>query len=307
VIVPVIAPGSEWVAKITVRFHRIASDGPLKFEDALQAINAKGIEDREVNIGNADVRPILVRLEDLDLSTKPYVCGEFVRRNLTGNPPEATSTGLKELSIPAKSGLGYQVAFAYIPEIRVLALEHSPHTLSPARVMLYVNMLSGAPFSRMPVVAAPAWERYKKGKPRKLLITIANPENLAAVEGDTSGVLSASSKLKEIFDGPVITIEVSMGHKKGWLNLEKVQSALEFFTMGGGQDADIRTLRASVKPDDESALEDLDFLNEMLISTDNLELVGDPNKNYALRKAFVRVELARHLPYIKQVFGPQNA
>jgi hypothetical protein len=98
-----------------------------------------------------------------------------------------------------------------------------------------------------------------------------------------------------------------MGHKKGWLNLEKVQSVLEFFTDGAGKTADVRMLRASVKPDDDAALEDLDFLEEMLVSKETIDLDGTPGENYKLRSNYVRLELSKKLPYIQNVYGDKDA
>ena len=250
-----------------------------------------------------------VRLQRYDTDNAPYVCGEFVRRVLSNHPPEATDEDLIPLKLQnSGSGLGYPAAFAYVPELKVIAVEHSPRSLSLSRILLYVNMMGEAgKLSSQPIPNKPAWERYGKGKPRKLTITLANPANLAAVEGEVTGVLSASGKLNEMFDAPVITIEVSMGHKKGSLNADRVAKLLNFFSKGDGKTADVRSLRASVKPDDGSPTDDLDFLNELLASRDTLDLSGDPLKDYALRKAFVLTELKKHIPYIKQVYGTQNA
>jgi len=293
--------------QISVRYYKLHDDEVVPFEARLKKLAAKPKAKREINIADNEAVPFYVRLEELDLSEKPLVCGQFVRRTLIDHPPEATKDGLLALKLGAGSGLGYPAAFAYLPKLKVIALEYSPRVLSLSRVLLYVNMSSGqGKISARPIPNQQAWDRYAKGKPRKLTITLANPENLAAVEGDVSGVLSATSKLNEIFDAPVITIEVSMGHKKGSLNSDYVEKILNFFTVGAGRKADVRNLRASVRPDDGSKTDDLDFLSELLTSRNDLDISDDPVKSYEIRKAFVRTELKKHIPYIKQVYGAEN-
>lgn len=300
--------GFSVATQVTVRFYIVHDQEGVPLEDRLAAIAAKPKGTREINTADNEAVPFNVRLEDCDTSDKAFMCGQFVRRTLDNHPPEATEEGLLTLKLKEGAGLGYPAAFAYAPALKVIAIEHSPRTLSLSRILLYVNMMGDAgKLSAQPIPNQLAWDRYKTGKPRKITLTIANPTNLAAVEGEVGGVLSASGKLNEIFEGPVITIEVSMGHKKGFLNPLHVEKILNYFTKGEGKGADVRSLKASVKPDDGSPTDELDFLNELLVSRDTLELSGDPLKDYARRKAFVLAELKSHTPYLKKVYGPANA
>lgn len=288
-----------------MRFYQLRSDDGVSFAEQVERLAGMPKADREKNTADDSAVPFNVRLEDYDATHKPYICGQFVRRTLVNHPPEATADGLKALKLTKGSGLGYPAAFAYAPEYGVLAVEHSPRTLSLARIVLYINLMAfpEGKLTARPVPNKQAWSRYAKGKPRRLTITLANPTNLAAVEGEVGGVLSATGKLNEIFDAPVITIEVSMGHKKGALNGGHVEKILNFFTKGDGRQHDVRSLRASVQPDAGGPSDDLDFLNELLVSRDTLELNGDPVKDYERRKAFVLQELKKHSQHLKAVYG----
>ncbi len=289
---------------ITARFYRISGEEGVALEAILASLATKSRRERQINTAdNDEATPFVIRLEDFDDASPPVVSGQFARIADRNHPPEATDDGLKRLTLADGSGLGYPAAFAYHPELKTIALEHSRDTLGIARVLMYLNMAAGlGKLVGKPVANEPAWDRYKKGKPRKLTLTLATPQ-FDAVEGEVNGVLSATSKLNEIFDAPVITIEVSMGHRKGSLNEGMVTKVLNYFTEGVGKKADVRSLRATVKPDDGSQSDSLDFLNELLVSKGSLELDGDPTGDYAVRKAFVLSELRKHTPYIRRMYG----
>lgn len=300
------APSPILSTTVAVRFYRIANPNGDSFADALHAIASVPVEGRETNIGDSEAQPYLVRLEHLDDTDPPLIRGEFVRRVMHNNPPEATVSGLKQLALGEGSGLGYQVAFAYHPALRIIAIEHSPRSLALNRVLLYINMRQHSAFGQKVLVRKDAWAKYDEGSPRKMTLSIANPTNLPEVEGQVGSVVQATAKLREISNAPVITLQIGMGHRKGFLDNDFTRGVVKFFSEGQGQEQDVRKLTVRSAPLDGGPSEDIDFIDEILRHETTLDLTADPEQNYKIRRAFVGSKLREELPHFQAIYGDKT-
>jgi hypothetical protein len=229
--------------RITARFFRVISthDAAPKFEDALEAAIQSGNtpKARERDVGpNA-----IVRLERLSMDGS-FLDGEIVRRQMINFPPEANDAGLVRLPLSEGGGIGHCVAFRYNIGLKVIAIQFDNRAVG--RLLEYLKTGDAtADYHAAPLVRKDAWDRYNRGAPRRFRLKIANPQLLHEVEGEVYDIKESSSRLSEMFRGPVITLEVSMGQaKKGSLAREKVSKLIRYFTSDAGTDADVQELRA---------------------------------------------------------------
>ncbi len=283
---------------ITIRFFKIEPhhETTPSFADALVAAFALGDtpRDRQRAVSSA-----LIRLERLTVDAS-FIDGEVVRRQDTALPPEATDSGMSPLPLSDGAGLGHPIAFRYSTTLGVLAIQFDNRAVSPGRFLAYLREVDpAANYSHLPLVRKDAWDRYGRGMPRKVSLKIANP-NLHAVEGPVDSLKAASETLAEQFNAPMITIEISMGRKRGGLVKSLVDSTLRYWTEGAGREEDVRALKVDVDSESEA----LDFIEEKLVDRDRLDLPeNNPAKHYARRQAAVKQAFNRHLTYITEAYG----
>ena len=149
------------------------------------------------------------------------------------------------------------------------------------------------------------WEKYNRGQPTKFVFTVAQPQNLEAVEGEIGSVINSTRTLAEIYDGPVMTIEVKMGRNKGSLSKPPIDGLIKHFTQGQGATEDVRKLSATSVNEDGS--EEINFLNDFLRETRDVEVPeGDPDGHYSKRISWVATCYNMHFDYFKEVYGASN-
>jgi hypothetical protein len=235
--------------RITVRFFRVSRthDAAPHFADALEAAMQSGNtpKARERDIGPN----VIVRIERFSRDGT-FIDGEIVRRQMINFPPEANDAGLVRPPLSEGGGIGHCVAFRYNIGLRVIGIQFDNRAVSVGRLLAYLKAGDAtADYSAAPLVRKDAWDRYNRGEPRRFRLKVANPQLLHAVEGEVYDVKESSSRLSEMFGGPVITLEVSMGQtRKGSLTREKVTKLIEYLTGDAGKDADVQELRIGVKP-----------------------------------------------------------
>jgi hypothetical protein len=267
-------------------------DDQLSFEDAAQAAFDVGAapNQRERTIGPG----ITIRLERV-ARRDGLVVGEVVRVQRENIPPEARAHGLVPLGI---GGLGHSVGFAYDPQSKIIAIQFDVRGVSLGRFLDYLYAVSpGSRFSYETVVNEDAWERYNRGQPRTLTLSIAAPENLPRIEGDVGSIIESSQRLAEISNAPIVTIEVSMGHVRH-RNLTKrfVDRVIHTFTAGAAADADVRALSVRTKQEG-MPIDTIDFVRDFMRDQETLDLPSDNHDE----------NINRRLRYVQRVFRPRLA
>tara|TARA_R110002110_G_scaffold415323_1_gene649213 strand:- start:1634 stop:2524 length:891 start_codon:yes stop_codon:yes gene_type:complete len=257
---------------------------------------------REGDIGGANAA-VIVRLERLDASDNGYITGELVRKQTENIPPEANNDGLTPIELSEGGGLGYSSAFCFHPETRCLLIQSNPIAVTQSRFSVYLEKMNqDAQYEFEPVVKHDAWTRFNSGAPRKLAIKIASAGTRTAhFDDEAETVAGSAAELSEALGGAYITIEVSMGSKKGSLATDRVRKVLDAFKRSNDADeTDVRMLNASVK-EDGSRTDIIDFLDEYLVFRDVYDLPSDdPDGNYGIRKEALKTSMKRNISYIRE-------
>lgn len=288
-------------SKITVRFFRITKNHQAApdFEAALQNALAAGqtAAARQRNINGS-----IIRLERLAANGTCWD-GEIVRKQTQNIPPAADDDGLTPLVLNDGSGLGHSIAFRYSPGVQVLAIQFDNRAVSVNRLVAYLRAIDPAhDYGAFPLIRRDAWERYGRGSPSSVVLEIAAPADLPAVEGEVGSVIASTKRLAEMANAPVITIEVKMGRTRGSLSKGFVDGILDFFTRGEGREQDVRKLGVTSRTED--AAEYIDFLQEGLKHSDTLDLPSDdPNVNYRARRNYLEACFNESFDYIRGIYG----
>lgn len=147
-----------------------------------------------------------------------------------------------------------------------------------------------------------AWERYDRGEPTKLTLSIAAPQNLENLPGVAGSVLGASKRLAEITEAPVVTLQVSMGRARGSLSKQAVDAVLRAFTTEE-QEENVRSLsvksRVEGLPSDE-----IDFIKDLARDQAVLDLPSDNHDGHLqIRYAFIERSFEARLAYLRERYG----
>lgn len=284
---------------VTVRYFKLESIGRRapSFIDAIDAAMRLGRSpherEREVGVG------VTIRLERRN-RRRGLLLGEVVRVQRENIPPEAQQGGLVPLGV---GGLGHSVAFAFDEQTNIIAIQFDPRGVSLGRFLDYLSSTqAGARFRYDAILNEDAWERYNAGQPRSLKISLAAPENLEPVEGPAGDVIAASRRLSEIAHAPVITVEVSVGHRRDHLAKRFVDRVLRTFMADEAADS-VRTL--TVKTKEEGLPTDkIDFLNDLSRDQEVLDLPSDNHdENVSRRLRFIERSFEARLPGMRELYG----
>ena len=134
-----------------------------------------------------------------------------------------------------------------------------------------------------------AWKRFRKSPARKLAFRVANPENIGQVAGGAEAATSGLKRMGEAYSSPFISVEISMGGRRGALdNVLNLASALRNLTGG----ARLESMKAKIIEND--ATEVVDLIQERVVSRDTLELHDrDPAINWSIKRDFLCQEMKR--------------
>lgn len=292
------------MAIVTVRFFKIEKANPAA-PDLDAALNAAFGLGQSAAERERSVFDQTLRLERLD-ADQTFYAGEIVKKQTVDIPPEANNEGLQKLSLSEGGGVGHCIAFRYSVALQTIAIQFDNRKVSINRLLAYLRDIDPAyDYRAEAIVRSDAWEKYNRGLPTKLELEIAQPQNLAVVEGDVKSVIEATRDLAEVTDGPVISITVKMGRRKGSLAKETIDSVLSYFSTGPGGTEDVRKLR--VTSSDEDGSEIINFLKDLLRESRDVNVPeGDPDGHYESRRRWLETCFRMHFDYISRVYGSSD-
>ena len=115
------------------------------------------------------------------------------------------------------------------------------------------------------------------------------------IEDEGAPVGKSFKEFGEAYGAPMITVELSMGHRKGALLESAKGLATGIFNMFSEGDVDLRSLKAKVKTQDDVPTEEINLIDEVLSDRFDVDLpANDPDKNYKVRDDFIKQILAEH-------------
>jgi hypothetical protein len=139
------------------------------------------------------------------------------------------------------------------------------------------------------------WRRFLDYPLRKLRIGIASPNHLADVEDDGAAVIRSFRELGDAYEAPIIVLEMGMGHHGGALGAAAKGLAREIYRLFADGGADLRSLKATVKADEDTPTEEINLIDEVLSDKFEIDLPqNEPDQNYNVRSDFLRGRLQQH-------------
>lgn len=228
-----------------------------------------------------------VRLENLEDDGPNAIVGEMVRCQQT-NLPSEISKG-KRSALKAER-LGHSIVFRLNHATGQLGVQYDPRVVSPGKILEYIVAHNVKAIYRIdPLIDEDAWQRFQNSPAKKLVFRIANPENIGQVAGDGEAAASALQRMGDAYSAPFITVEISMGGRKG--ALDKVAGlARALVDLGGG--ARLDSMKAKILENDEA--EEIDLIQERKVVKDSFELHDrDPVLNWNIKKDRLCAEMKK--------------
>lgn len=231
----------------------------------------------------------IVRLENLEDDGADAVVGELLRCQKTNLPAEIAGSARKTLSAER---LGHSVVFRLNHRTGAFGIQHDVRIVSPGRVLDYVAAFNPAAiYSMTPKVNAEAWKKFNAGQTRKLSIRIANPESMDDLSGSGKAASMGIRSMAEAYDAPSISLEISMGHHKGFLSQAVSGLATQLVNMVSPS-ARLDKLSAVTIVGDER--EEIDLIEDRIVSRDTLQIHDrDPEVNWKVKRDYLCAEMKK--------------
>lgn len=270
----------------------------------MQSAFALGVPyQRERNINEGFPDPIIVRLEQLEID-HDFVSGEVIRKQIDNIPAEANDDGLTPIVLSDNGGLALSSAFRYHVPTRVLLIQANNQAVSHNRLNLYLRSVSERfEYGCVPLLKESAWTRFNRGEPRRLLLKVAAPSCIGVLDDEARPIAEGIKDIGEAMHAPMITLDISMGRRKGGLDRGIVTRVInQFKGLFGDEGATLETLSAIVS--DENGRDEIDFLQEQMVIKHRLDFPNNnPKAHYKLRRAFLESTFNANLEYINNTYG----
>lgn len=269
--------------------------GVIEFGHALAEI--AGLQDEKRSIELGDRRAILLESRTV-AGVSSYL---FTRVRMDGLPPKTGIDGHREdLVLDEDEGLGEDIAVAYDPGIRIVAVQRNRFSLSPSNIFAYVqHFFPDLVGVFRPILTQDALERFANTNIlRKIHCKFAGTQDLTFLQD--SGLSAAQlTTMQQLLSAPYVDVTFSVGRQRGMLEqwLGSLVNTLASAARNGNQS--ILRLEITGKETEESETEFIDLLAERLTFEDEVQARGrsiDTNHlmNIAIRAITAnRAEIAR--------------
>jgi hypothetical protein len=274
--------------RVTFRFYEVGAGRRVRhsFSEALRLISdIARPSGRERQLA----QDFYMRAEQIVLRNGVIV-GDLTRIQKTNFPSEISGDLRNPLS--TRNYLGHSVVFRYVPGTSTLGIQYDPRVISPSRFCEYVTqMLETGPYTLTPIVRDDMWDQFQRSAVRKISIAVAQPNNLARLEGGAASATQAIRQMAEAYEAPSIVVEMSMGHRRGSLSEQAKDLVRRLRGEMVADRANITSLSAKVKNED-GETETIDLLSDILSVKQTLELTDrDHEANFRIKFEALRVSM----------------
>jgi len=272
----------------TFRFYNVSKSSsqiPSMVAMLRHAAKESDKQKREVQLA----QDYVVRLENLDDDGSDAVVGEFLRCQSTNLPGELD--GAKRKSLTAKK-LAHSIVFRLNHVKGILGVQHDPRIVSSGRILDYISFYNPSALYRLdPRVNKDAWKKFNSGATRKLSVRIANPDSMDDLGGAGKAASESIKTMADAYDAPSILIELSMGHRKGFLS-SKISELADLLARSVGQHARVDKLTAITVVDD--VTEEIDLIEDRQVLKETLSIDDrDPDRNYRIKVDYLAREMKK--------------
>jgi hypothetical protein len=271
----------------TFRFYDISRDDE-KIPSMVDMLRQIAGEHDKVKREKQLATDYVVRLENFEDDGANAVVGELIRCQDTNLPAEISKGARKTLTAER---LGHSIVFRLNHKTGAFGIQYDSRVVSPGRILDYVASFNPkAIYSMAPRINAEAWKKFVAGDTRKLAIRIANPENMELLSGTGAAASQGIRAMGEAYGAPSISVEISMGHHKGFL--KSAEGLAKKLLDGFGAGARLDKLMAVTVSGDESEV--IDLIEDRLVSRDELEIhPRDPETNWTIKRDHLIREMKR--------------
>lgn len=285
---------------VKARFYQtetVNRNDPTLFDCFHELWNHQRRDEYETIYGGARVR--IENFEnDAAIVGQGFVDGEFVRQQTENLPPVA------EQGAPLQgnnSPLGHRCAFRYHSELNILLLEGRREAVTPMRMdaLIKARLAPHRGFFLSPVLSQSAIQNLRNGTPRRITMRVARPSDMDVVENENLGIEENLARLQNHFGGPNIEISCGWprGNRNGLLSMKAINRTIRWATGNRGH---VETLKVKISEEDEP----IDVFSEQLKGSATLDLDNeDVERNYAVRRQFLRNTFDDHLAILRREFG----
>ena len=237
------------------------------------------------------------------------ISGDLVRVQDENFPSLIPKPGIhpEKLVLTSGAGLGHHTAFLYDKSINVLAYQITRNAVPLGRFNGYIGVACESPmFGFLPVISASELKQLNKLQLKTLLIKVADPESLDAIEDDQRKLKNSLKNLRSLADGAYIKVQIGLANNKGHLNKGAVGNLvswlMEHRLTGKGK---VGAVQVSGKDFQDGEVE-LDFIKSHIGESKILELSDVvPDENYKIRAQFVAESLDKNFNVLKK-FKPKD-
>lgn len=221
-----------------------------------------------------------------------YLEGDMVRTRMDTLPRKSNvETGqLTLLDLDDDEGLGEETAFLYDPATRCLTIQRNRYGVSASAFATYCTEIAAfeSAISLEPIISGDAIARLQDfDRVNRLTIKVAGLAG-GQVLRDTPYSLGHIAAFADDYAGPIVNIDVSMGHQKGSLARDRVRGVVEWLRRQfRDREIDVRRIEVSGSAaGDETQV--LDLLESRIVEQRTVEINQNRIVTYASRRNAVR-------------------
>lgn len=218
--------------------------------------------------------------------------GDMVRTRMDTLPRKSNiETGqLALLDLDDDEGLGEETAFLYDPTTRCLTIQRNRFAVSASAFAGYCTEIGAfeSSITLEPIISGDAIARLREfDRVNRLEIKVAGLAG-GQVLRDSPYSLAHLAEFADDYAGPVVNIEVSMGHRKGSLVRDRVRNVVDWLR-GQARDGGVDVRRIEVSgsaPGDDTQV--LDLLESRIVEYRTVEVNRNRVVTYTARRNAVR-------------------
>lgn len=242
----------------------------------------------------------LVRVEAVD-DDGDWLSGNFCRIQTENIPPEVTDDGLQAVQLANGRGLGHQNAFLFHRPTRVILWQQNRLGVGFPDLLPYLNWETRAAtfFLFEPVGVDEAWSHFQNNNIKKAIVKFAGQRPADPPPGDFVPAIVQARDIAEQYAGLEIEVTISVGRSRShFLRKDLIGGMIRRL----GLRSDVEKLQ--VVTDGHLNEKVLDFIEEHMENIGSLDLPSDaPERNYAIRRDFLRESFESRLPDLVRRYG----
>lgn len=282
---------------VTVKFWQLypAPDGGLGFDESLRLAldEPETARCRELDGG-------LYQLVGSAGQRGDVIVGDVIRLQGDGLPSRLKAGGKPRPLGLNGDYLGHHTGFIFDAKLSLLGFEIRPAAAGLQKLLGLVAEISGEePCVPLPVLTKTAVERLAGAKNGALQFKVADPASLQTVDPELGTYRDNLTELKEMVDGVYVNVSIGVGRRDKGLeegNLRRLVNWL--LNERANKRGKISSLRV-VQPREQEAV--LDFIKAQVTSRRNLNIVGEPDKDWEERLRHLKAALRKARQHVKPI------